>query len=119
MALTSPSFPVGTYLLPVPARSRLPWSNFDERRVLLPAFVGGVRAPRVELAAGGEVYQVRRGPWDRAQLLLFPCEGGHRVQEADRIGMARVVEDLLDVPELHDASCVGRGHSVCQFRGQG
>src|SRR5215210_5162837 len=119
MALTSPSFPVGTYFLPVPARSRLPWSNFDERRVLLAAFVRVVRAPRVELAARREIYQVRRGPWDRAQLLMFSGEGRYRVQETDRIRVARVVEDLLDVPELHDASGVGRGHSVSKLRGQG
>src|SRR5215218_3220811 len=100
MTLTSPRFPVRGDLLPVPARRRLSGGDLGHRRVLLPAFFSGVRASRVELAARREFYQVRGGTRDRAQLLLFPCEGRHRIQEPDRIGMARLVEDLLHIPEL-------------------
>src|SRR5215204_6089655 len=97
-ALTSPRFPVGTHLLPVPARGRLCRSHLHQRRVLLAALVRGVRASGVKLAARRQIYQVGRGAWDRTELLLAPGEGRHRIEKADRIRVARVVEDMLDVP---------------------
>src|SRR5215217_4327397 len=118
VALTSLRFPVGTYLLPVPARGRLPWSNLYQRRILLAALVRGVGASRVELAARRKVYQVRRGARNRAQLLLSSGEGRYRIQKADRVRVARVVEDLLDFSELDDAAGVSRGHPVSQLGGQ-
>src|SRR5215211_5945155 len=118
VALTSLRFPIGTYLLPVPACGRLPWSNLYQRRVLLAALVRGVRTSRVKLAARRKAYQVGRGAWDRAQLLLSPGQGRHRIQKADCVRVARVVEDLLDFPELDDAAGVSRGHPVSQLGGQ-
>src|SRR5215208_1183786 len=118
VALTSPSFPVGTYFFPVPARGRLRWSYLYQRRILLTALVRGVGTPRVELAARREVYKVGWGTWDRAQLLLLPSQSGHRIQKADSVRVARVVEDPLDLPELDYAAGVSRGHPVSQLGSQ-
>src|SRR5829696_9519215 len=103
-ALTSPRFPVGTHLLPVPASGCLCQSHLHQRGVLLAAFVRGVRTSGVELAARRHVYQVGRGARDRAQLLLSPGEGRHGIEKTDRVRVARVVEELLDGPELDDAA---------------
>src|SRR5918997_3370709 len=118
MDLTSPRFPIGTYLLPVPARCRLCRGHLYQRRVLLAAFIRGVRASRVKLAARREVYQVGGRAWDRAQLLLSPCQGRHSIEKADSVRVARVVEDLLDLPQLDYAAGVSRGHPVSQLGGQ-
>src|SRR5215212_5799351 len=118
VALTSPSFPVGTYFFPVPARGRLRWSYLYQRRILLTALVRGVGTSRVELAARREVYKVGWGTWDRAQLLLLPSQSGHRIQKADSVRVARVVEDPLDLPELDYAAGVSRGHPVSQLGSQ-
>src|SRR5215207_1832847 len=118
MTLTAPRFPIRGNLLPVPARRRLSGGNRDHRRVLLTALFRGVGTSRVELAARREVYQIRRGAWDRAQLLLLPDQRGHRIEKADRVRVARVVEDPLDLPELDDAAGVSRGHPVSQLGGQ-
>src|SRR5215218_9191577 len=118
-ALTSPRFPVRTYLLPVPARSRVCRSNLHQRGVLLAALVRGVRASGVELAARRKVYQVGRGARDRAELLLLPSEGRHSIEEADRVRVTRMVEELLHVPELDDAPGVSRGYPIGQLGGQG
>src|SRR5215211_7028249 len=118
MTLTAPRFPIRGNLLPVPARRRLSGGDLDHRRVLLTALFRGVGTSRVELAARREVYQIRRGAWDRAQLLLLPDQRGHRIEKADRVRVARVVEDPLDLPELDDAAGVSRGHPVSQLGGQ-
>src|SRR5215203_7035890 len=114
-ALTSPRFPVGTHLLPVPARGRLCRSHLHQRRILLAALVRGVRASRVELATRREVYQVGRRARDRAELLMLPGERRHGIEKADGVRVARVVEELLDFPELDDAAGVSSGHPVGQL----
>src|SRR5215208_421778 len=118
MTLTAPRFPIRGNLLPVPARRRLSGSDLDHRRVLLTALFRGVRTSRMELAARREFYQVRGRAWDRAQLLLFPDQSGHRIEKADRVRVARVVEDPLDLPELDDAAGISRGHPFSQLGGQ-
>src|SRR5206468_12330117 len=65
-----------------------------ERRLLL-ALLEGVRAARAELAAPREVDQRRRRALDRVQALgLRPVEPRDRAEQAPRVRVLRVVEDV-------------------------
>src|SRR3990172_8687147 len=85
-----------------------------QRRELFFATVDAEGAARVERAAGRQVDEVGRRALDRHQLLARRLvQLRHRVQQAERVGVARVAVDLLggggldDLARVHDVDAVG------------
>ena len=74
------------------------------------------------LVAGGEgvalrrVNERRRHAGDDWQRLLSARERGQRAQQPPRIGVARVVEDILRCAGLDDFARVHHGHAVGDAR---
>src|SRR5438067_13834104 len=74
-----------------------------QRRALLAASWLGHRAAWREAAALRHVGEVRGLSLDRRQRLASAAKRRQAIEEADRVRMARAVEDVAGPPELDDA----------------
>src|SRR5688500_11531588 len=82
--------------LPEPARRPVRRIHFEQRRILLLALLTREVATRQEWAHVRQVNQVGRKTPDRVELrLVRRVEAGDRVQQADRVWVTRVGEQLL------------------------
>ena len=76
-----------------------------------------MRAARPEMAARRRLQQRRRHPRDRRQALpAVAVDPRDRAQQAPRVGMLRVVEDLVERPLLDDAAGVHDDDAVGDVR---
>ena len=76
----------------------------------------GHRAARREAAALRHVGEVRRLSLDRGQRLTPAAQGRQAIQEADRVGMSRPVEDVAGSAELDDPARVHHRDAIAEFR---
>ena len=91
----------------------------EEGRRLPRAELGGIGATRMERAAGGHRQQVWRRAGDRGQRReLLAGDRRHRVEQADRVGVLRVVEDVAHVADLDQLAGVHRRDAVGQLGGE-
>src|SRR5436190_20769260 len=82
------------------ARRHVAGRDLPELRHLAAAEIHGVRAARMEFAAGRRLHHVAHRALDGREVLGLRVEPRDRVQQADRIGMLRIGEDLALVAEL-------------------
>ena len=86
-----------------------------QRRALLAASWLGHRAAWREAAALRHVGEVRGLSLDRRQRLASAAKRRQAIEEADRVRMARAVEDVAGPSELDDAPGVHHGHSIAEL----
>src|SRR3990170_1600407 len=80
------------HALPLPAGAVVVWAHRQQRRHLLRAALHREAAARPERAAGRHSHQVRRHPLDRVKFLLARLvQPRHGLQEAERVGVTRLV----------------------------
>ena len=85
----------------------------DQRRILGPALLGGVLAPRGEPAAGDGLGEVGRQAGDRRQTLVPALvQLGHRGQQGLGVGVADPVEQLTGLGLLGHLAGVHDDHPV-------
>src|SRR5690554_1278077 len=93
----------------------MPGTGLEERRLL-----GALL--ELEGAAATEAASLRPRGWrrdpagDHGELLLACAQARDRAQQALRVGVSRVGEDLLDRALLHDLPAVHHDHAVAHLR---
>ena len=83
-----------------------------ERRVLLLAAGDAVGAAGGEAAGGRQVGELGDAARDDAELRAPLAHPRHAAEEALRVGVLRVAEDLAGGPALDDLARVHHGHAV-------
>ena len=104
-------------LLPEVAAAVAPAAEVVERRLVLRADLLG-EAAAVDEHAGRQVGpELRQEARDGVQPLLVLADAAARqaAQQADRVGMARVVEDVVDGALLDEAAGVEHAHAVAHL----
>ena len=92
-------------LFPEPARGPVPRLDLEQGRVLLLALLARVVAPRHERAHIGQIDQVGRQAADRLELFLAGgVEARDRLEQTDRVWVARIGEDLFGRRRLDDVA---------------
>ena len=88
----------------------------DRPRRLFKAALRGVLAPAGEGAARGPAAGVRHQARDGPQPGAAVLHAWQGVEEARRVGVEGVVEDILQCAVLHDAAGVDDAHAVADLR---
>ncbi len=83
-------------LQPAPGAATRADPSLDQRRLGLRRTVPGIRAARLELAAGRHVERVRDRALDGREPLAALASRRDRVEQAPRVGVPRRQQDLLD-----------------------
>src|SRR3990170_8617781 len=101
------------HALPLPASAMVVRAHRQQRGHLLRAALHGEAAARPEGAAGRKVHQIRGNPFNRVQLLLARLvQTRNGLQEAQRVGVARLVVKLQRRGRLHDLARVHHVHAI-------
>src|SRR5262249_34585963 len=98
-------------LWPVVTCHLMPFGHCRKRGLLLWAAIAGIRAAGMERAAGREQQQARRRARDRRDLGEITDHRWHRLDQTDRVRVARVIEDVPHGALLDDTAGVHRRHA--------